>query len=159
MKKFPLFIDISGKKIVVYGAGAIASRRVETLLDFGPKITVYSPAARPGILTAARDGKLGYVCQEYRPGGIPEDAFLVLAATSDGEVNRRIWQECHEKQIPVNVCSDKNLCDFQFPGIVSEKDLVIGINAGGSDHRLAKEWTGRIREMFSNGAQVFHENK
>ena len=40
-KNFPLFVDVSNKKMIVYGAGKIASRRVETLLAFAPSLTVH----------------------------------------------------------------------------------------------------------------------
>ena len=40
---FPLFVDISEKKIVVIGGGAIATRRVKTLLPFAPQIVVVAP--------------------------------------------------------------------------------------------------------------------
>ena len=40
---FPLFVDISEKKIVVIGGGAIATRRVKTLLPFEPQIVVVAP--------------------------------------------------------------------------------------------------------------------
>ena len=33
---FPLFIDLSGKRILVVGAGKIAIRRVRTLCSFTP---------------------------------------------------------------------------------------------------------------------------
>lgn len=51
-----------------------------------------------------------------------------------------------EKGILVNVCSDQTLCDFHFPGIASKGELVIGINAGGKDHHLARKWTEKIRK-------------
>ena len=35
-RQFPVLLDISSKKIYVYGAGRIASRRVKTLLDLSP---------------------------------------------------------------------------------------------------------------------------
>ena len=40
---FPLFVDLSKKKILIVGGGAIASRRVHTLLGFGPRLTVLAP--------------------------------------------------------------------------------------------------------------------
>ena len=40
---FPMFIDLSGKKIAVVGGGKIALRRIRTLLQFGGKLTVVSP--------------------------------------------------------------------------------------------------------------------
>lgn len=95
---------------------------------------------------AAEEGHLVWKREAYQEGTIPADAFMVLAATSDAWVNTQIWKECKEKHILVNVCSDRDLCDFQFPGIASRGDLVIGINAGGQDHRLAKIWTDKIKK-------------
>ena len=140
-KKFPLFIDLTEKKVVVYGAGVIASRRVETLLAFTSSLTVFAPEASERVQRAAEEGHLVWKREAYQEGTIPADAFMVLAATSDAWVNTQIW-----KHILVNVCSDRDLCDFQFPGIASRGDLVIGINAGGQDHRLAKIWTDKIKK-------------
>lgn len=145
-KKFPLFIDLTEKKVVVYGAGVIASRRVETLLAFTSSLTVFAPEASERVQRAAEEGHLVWKREAYQEGTIPADAFMVLAATSDAWVNTQIWKECREKHILVNVCSDRDLCDFQFPGIASRGDLVIGINAGGQDHRLAKIWTDKIKK-------------
>ena len=49
MKKFPFFVDISGWKIVVIGAGTIGTRRIRSLLPFGCEITVVAPAAEKVI--------------------------------------------------------------------------------------------------------------
>ncbi|MBS6395760.1 MAG: bifunctional precorrin-2 dehydrogenase/sirohydrochlorin ferrochelatase [Clostridiales bacterium] len=143
---FPLFLDISNKKINVYGAGRIASRRVGTLLAFAPLLTVFAPEASEGILEAAEEGRLIYKKESYRRGSIGADVFLVLAATDEDSVNEEICRECRSKGILVNVCSDRTLCDFQFPGIAAKGDLVVGINAGGMDHHMAKTWTDRIRK-------------
>ena len=135
-KKFPLFIDLTEKKVVVYGAGVIASRRVETLLAFTSSLTVFAPEASERVQRAAEEGYLVWKREAYQEG----------TATNDAWVNTQIWKECREKHILVNVCSARDLCDFQFPGIASRGDLVIGINAGGQDHRLAKIWTDKIKK-------------
>ena len=96
-RKFPLFLDISDKKIVVYGAGKIASRRVETLLAFTSSLTVFAPEASEPVQKAWKEGKLSYSQEAYVPDSIPEDAFMVLAATNSAEVNEAIWQECRKK--------------------------------------------------------------
>ncbi len=40
---FPMFVDLSDKKIVVVGGGNIATRRVKTLLQFTRNITAVAP--------------------------------------------------------------------------------------------------------------------
>ena len=78
-------------------------------------------------------------------------------------MNNGIYEECQEKGILVNVCSDRTRCDFHFPGIAVKEDLVIGINAGGKDHSLAKKWTDRIRKEveedgYDNQAEKASDN-
>ena len=150
-KNFPLFVDVSNKKMIVYGAGKIASRRVETLLAFAPSLTIIAPEASDSIRRAAEQHLLCHRTERYIPGSIPEDTFLVLAATDDQAVNEAIWQECRKKQILVNVCSNREHCDFQFPGIVKDEDIVIGINAAGTDHHKVKKIRECIEEAFAKG--------
>ena len=38
--RFPVFLDIEDKKILLVGAGQVAVRRIRTLLLFGADITV-----------------------------------------------------------------------------------------------------------------------
>lgn len=144
-RNFPVFMDISNKKIIVYGAGRIATRRVETLLAFAPLLTVFAPEASEEVRAADREGRLAWERRSYEKGSVPKDAWMVLAATDDGAVNEEIYEECKEKGILVNVCSNREHCDFQFPGVAVKDELVIGVNAGGKDHRLAKKWTDKIR--------------
>ncbi len=157
-KQFPLFVDISGKSIMVFGAGKIASRRIAAMLDFQPAITVAAPAAELFVKDLAEKGRLTWEKRTYQAGELSRDVFFVLAATDDGDINREIAGECREKGIPVNVSSDKDLCDFHFPGLAVKDELVIGINAGGSNHRLAKTWTDKIkREVEENGYDTASE--
>ena len=42
---FPLFVDLTSKKILVVGGGTVAARRIESLLDFTEDICLLSPEA------------------------------------------------------------------------------------------------------------------
>ena len=53
-----------------------------------------------------------------------------------------------EKHIPVNVSADQTKCDFFFPGIARHNNLVAGITACGTDHRLAKRAAEAVRDLF-----------
>lgn len=147
---FPLFVNLEGKKIKVFGAGVIAARRIQALLDFGCLLTVTAPEASETVQKFAEEGRLIWKREAYRPGMV-KGAFLVLAATDRPEVNARIREECHELGIPVNVCSDLTLCDFYFPGLAVKEELVVGVTAGGKDHKLARNVTERIRESLAAG--------
>ena len=76
------------------------------------------------------------------------DADLVITATGVADVDDWVWRLCREKQIPVNVSADQRKCDFFFPGIARKGNLVAGITAGGTDHKLVKKVTEAVRSIL-----------
>ena len=145
---FPLFVNLEGKHVIVYGAGKIGSRRILSLLEFGCSLTVIAPEYSDEVKKLSEERKIFLKQEEYQSGSIPQNVCLVLAATSSKEVNARIGAECREKKIPVNISSDKSLCDFYFPGLAICGDLVAGVTAGGADHKRAKEAAEEIRAVL-----------
>ena len=163
---FPLFLDLSHTHLLVVGAGQIALRRIRALLGFAGRITVVAPDAAPGlsdILTETVETETVKAWEERRfcePDvrkrtkvvweqrkfceSDLDGKMMVLAATDDKALNAEIAKACRRRGILVNVCSDAALCDFQFPSIVREGDLVVGVNASGRNHRLVKETRKKI---------------
>lgn len=138
---FPMFVDLSASRALVVGAGRIAARRVGTLRRFCGDITVVAPEIGPGFEGAA------VVKRDFLPGDL-EGMDLVLACTDDGDLNAEIARLCRDRGIPVNVSSDRALCDFYFPGVAVRGDVVAGVTASGADHRLARRATQAVRETL-----------
>jgi siroheme synthase-like protein len=151
---FPVYIDLSGRDILIVGAGTIAARRIRTLCGFADHMTVVAPVIREEITELADHYPITLCLREFRVEDL-QGKSLVLAATNDRELNRQIWRQCKAQQIPVNVCSDQSLCDFQFPSIVCDGDVVIGINASGRDHSLVKKTRQKLEQLL----QVKEEEK
>ena len=143
---FPMFIDLTDRKIFVAGGGRIARRRIEALVKFGADIHVAAPLVCPEIALLAGEGKIKTVLREYRPSDLDGMEFAI-AATDDREVNRAVYAECRKKGIPVNVADDKTLCDFYFPALVLTDNVVIGIGSGGESPGKVKEVRQRIEKL------------
>lgn len=143
---FPMFIDLTDRKIFVAGGGRIARRRVEALVKFGADIHVAAPRVCPEIALLAKEGKVKTVLREYRPSDLDGMDFAI-AATDAREVNRAVYAECRKRGIPVNVADDKTLCDFYFPALVLTDDVVIGIGSGGESPGRVKEVRQRIEKL------------
>ena len=143
---FPMFIDLTDRKIFVAGGGRIARRRIEALVKFGADIHVAAPRVCPEIALLAGEGKIKTVLREYRPSDL-EGMDFAIAATNDREVNRAVYEECRKRGIPVNVADDKTLCDFYFPALVLTDDVVIGIGSGGESPGRVKEVRQRIEKL------------
>ena len=143
---FPMFIDLTDRKIFVAGGGRIARRRIEALVKFGADIHVAAPRVCPEIALLAEEGKIKILLREYRPSDLDGMEFAI-AATDDREVNRAVYAECRKRGIPVNVADDKTLCDFYFPALVLTDDVVIGIGSGGESPGRVKEVRQRIEKL------------
>ena len=154
---FPMFVDLSDKKIVVVGGGNIATRRIKTLLQFTRNITAVAPKT---TMELHELGKAGFVNLINRPVKRSDFtmAFMVIAATNDWKLNDEIYRVCKEEGIyvnvaddmgiTVNVCSDKTKCDFYFPGIYMQDEVVVGITASGLNHKKARKVRVAIQEAM-----------
>ena len=79
-KRFPLFVDLAGKKALVIGGGTVGLRRAEVLARFGAEVTVVSP-------TLSREvERIRHIPRKYTLGDL-EGAFLAVAAADDPQVN------------------------------------------------------------------------
>lgn len=150
---FPLFMDLREKEILVFGGGSIAARRVKVLLQYGAGIKVIAPKISEELeLLAEENQRLLLTYRKYRPSELKQPDF-VLAATDDQSVNAMIYRECRHKGIFVNNASDREMCDFYFPGIASSGDITIGVTANGKDHKKAAEITEKIRTWLKGEYQ------
>lgn len=143
-RKFPLYIDLGGKPVTLVGGGAIAARRAKTLSQFDVDLTVIAPSIDDAIRALP-----GVTCveQPWNPELLGEAVF-VLTATDSEAVNASVVATCRERGIPVNDASNQNRCDFQFPAVAIRGDVVVGVNAGGTDHSLVRRIAAAIRTLL-----------
>ena len=149
---FPMFVDLSDKKIVVVGGGNIATRRVKTLLQFTRNITAVAPKT---TMELHELGKAGYVNLINRPVKRSDFdmAYMVIAATNDWKLNDEIHLVCKEEGIYVNVADDKSKCDFYFPGVYMKDEVVVGITASGLNHKKARKVRVAIQEAMEESTE------
>ncbi len=145
---FPLYVDLSERNILVVGGGVVGTRRARVLSEFAGQITVVSPQVTEEMRELA---SLDCITLLQRPFEERDLAGMdvVLAATNDAVLNQKIAEMCRELGIPVNVSSDRTACDFLFPSVVADGNLVIGINASGEDHRKVKETRQKLEDMIT----------
>lgn len=134
---FPMFVDLSDKKIVVVGGGNIATRRVKTLLKFTRNIKAVAPQMTQELLELGKTGFVETLLRPVRRSDFAE-AYMVITATNDHKLNDEIYHICKAEGIYVNVADDKEKCDFYFPGVYLQDELVVGITASGQDHKKAR---------------------
>lgn len=152
MAFFPLFIEMKNRKILVAGAGRIASRRIRVLAEFDADVTVVAKEASQEVIVLAERGKIRFIQEDYRAyrNRLEEEGpfFMVLAATGEDETDRLAEADGRTRGAFVNVAGDRNRSDFYFPGIARVQNVTAGITAEGTDHALARRMTDKVRECL-----------
>lgn len=150
MSYFPLFFDLKNKHILVVGAGTIASRRIRGLAEAGARVLVIAPDFQEETLELAERNDVIVELQRSTYEAAEDlqlnDYFLICAATGDADLDRRIVEDAGKAGVPANAASDRALCDFYFPGLVKDENLIIGVSSGGRDHAKVARVCKNIRE-------------
>jgi len=137
MNYLPIFFDVKGKQCIVIGAGPIASRKVDLLHSAGAEVTVISPVLADEMTRFEQEGKIKWYERTYQPGDL-KDAWLVIAATNDQEVNRQIVAEADDLKIPCNRVESPDMGSFIMPSIINRDPVQIAVSTGGASPVLAR---------------------
>lgn len=136
MPLLPLFVDLKGRCCVVVGGGAVAERKVRTLLEAGARVKVISPSLTPSLQRWLQEGLLEYEAHPFREEDV-EGAALVVAATEDQGLNRRIAEAARRGGAWANVAAGGG-GDAFFGAILRRGDLVVAISTGGACPLLSR---------------------
>ena len=134
----PLFIDCSGRRIVIFGGGAVAARKA-AYFSKEARVLVISRSFAQKIDSLSVEQKLMDVNGESDASisDLIEDAFLVIGALSDPSQNNRIGRLCHTKGILFNN-ADGEAGDVILPAISSGEHFTLAISTGGSSPAISR---------------------
>jgi precorrin-2 dehydrogenase / sirohydrochlorin ferrochelatase len=143
---YPVFLNLEGKRVVVIGGGEVAERKVESLLGIEAAVIVVSPEVTPGLAALARQERITLHRRLYQTGDC-DGATLVLSATDDAELSRRVFEEARPAGALVNTADQPGLCDFFMPAVVRQGRIAIAISTGGASPGLAAQLRRTISEV------------
>jgi precorrin-2 dehydrogenase / sirohydrochlorin ferrochelatase len=154
VRYYPIFLDLLGLKVVVVGGGAVAERKVRTLLQCGAKIVVVSPWLTSRLTGLAKKGSIHYRKRTYRAQDL-QGATMVLATTDNRKIQQIIVQDARRKRILVNVADRVELCDFIAPSILRRGDLTFAFSTGGASPGLAQKLRRDLGQQFGQAYADF----
>lgn len=149
MALFPLFADLKDKSVLVVGGGAVAERKIASLLNAGAKVRAGAPEFSETLRQLAAQGKITLIEGEFQPAWLNE-AWLIIAATDDRAVNRHIASLADQAHRFINVVDDPELSSFQMPSIVDRSPLMIAVSSSGSAPVLARRIRERLESLFDH---------
>jgi len=147
MSYFPIFLDMSGKKAVVLGGGIVAQRKIETLLECGAVVHVISKSLTPELQNLHKNGEITFLATKFEDHYL-EDAFILIIATDDSDLNRKVSEIAKQRNILVNAVDQPEECSFIVPSVIKRGDLFIAISTSGKSPALAKKIRESLEDRF-----------
>lgn len=146
MKKYPLFIDLQGRRVPVIGGGVAALRKARLIAAAG---------ARPVFIWQDIDAEIERAfgaAAEYvdcRPAAADlADAPIAFVAVDDADGPERWAAMARDAGALVNVVDRPDLCDFTTPSIVDRGALTIAISTDGAGPVYGRDLRARIEAML-----------
>ncbi len=137
---FPLFLKLSGRRVIVVGAGPVAASKVKSLLDTGAEITVIAPDFVPEL----ERSDLILVRRTFRPSDL-DGAWLVVAAAPP-EVNREVRAAAEPRGVFVNAMDHPETCSAYAGGVLTRGGVTVAVSSNGEAPALA----GLLREALES---------
>src|SRR5437773_2487434 len=146
MDPYLLGLRLEGRRVVVVGGGAVASRRVPALLDAGADVLLVSPKVTASLEDLAAAGRIRWEPRCYRPGDCA-GAWLVCACTDDPEVNAAIAAAAEAQRTWYVRADDAAASAAWTPASGRAGDVQVGVLSGDPRHSAA------IRDAVVDGLQ------
>ena len=152
MLETPFYIaclKLTGRRCVVVGGGDVGLEKVEGLLACDGQVVLVAPEATEPLRALAAEGSIRWERREYETGDL-EGTFIAVAATSDTDVNIRVFEDAERRAMLVNVVDVPPLCNFILPAIHRSGPLAIAISTAGASPALAKRLKREIAAQYGD---------
>jgi precorrin-2 dehydrogenase / sirohydrochlorin ferrochelatase len=134
---YPIFLDLTGRPVLVVGGGSVAEGKVEGLLAAGAHVTVVSPTVTPRLAGWVASGRIDHLARAYQAGDLA-GRRLTLVATDDSTVTGAVAAEGRKRGIWVNAADEPARCDFILPAVIRRGRLAVAVSTGGASPAAAR---------------------
>jgi precorrin-2 dehydrogenase/sirohydrochlorin ferrochelatase len=141
--RFPVALELSGRRCVVTGGGPGAEGKARALLEAEADVVVIAATVTDGLRDLVRRGELSHLARRYERGDLV-GAFLVIAADADRAMRAEVFAEAEAERVLCNAIDDVEHCHFAVPSIVRRGELLVAISTGGRAPALAKRLRRRL---------------
>lgn len=144
---YPLFIDFTGKKVLIVGGGRVGARRAKYLLSAGAEVTVLSKEFSKGL----EDSKAELVKADAFKTDIDYSRyFLVVAATDDEKVNNKVSLRAMDAGALACNASDHTKGDIVFPMVADVAGHTLAYTTLGENPKLLAKIKKLIEDEFES---------
>ena len=136
-------LNLDSKYVIVIGGGTEGVRKVRGLLGQNCKITVISNRFNRYLLSLDKSGKIQLVKAKLKDAKILDDyknPFLILAATNDKLLNRKLVDKGRQMGSFVYAADDPLYSDFSYASVINIEGIMqVAISTSGKSPIMARK--------------------
>ena len=146
-------LNVNNKKAVVIGGGTEGLRKVHGLLDQGCEITVITSRLNKELRSMSHDRKIKLIKRRIKDATVLDkfkDIFLILAATDNRQLNRKLVMKGRTMGAFVYAADDPLMSDFSYTSLVNIEGLVqVAISTSGKSPIMARKIRMKAERMLN----------
>jgi uroporphyrin-III C-methyltransferase/precorrin-2 dehydrogenase/sirohydrochlorin ferrochelatase len=146
---YPLGLKLDGRRVLVVGGGAVATRRVPALLAAGADVVLVSPHLTPALQTHADAGRITWRPRRFEPSDV-DGAWLVQVAVNDPSAAAEVSTAAEERRVFCVRADDRHAATAWTPAVTRHGPVTVGV-LGGGDPRRAVAVRDAIRDLLAAG--------
>jgi siroheme synthase-like protein len=146
---YPVYLDLRNRPALVVGGGAVAERKVESLMEAGARVTLVSPQATEALCQHSEAGRIVLHRRRFELSDL-DGVCLVISATDDTAVQAKVAAAAEARNIPVNTVDIPELCTFIVPAVVRRGSVTVAISTGGKSPSLAAALRSRMESVLTD---------
>ena len=146
---YPLGLKLDGRRVLVVGGGAVATRRVPALLAAGADVVLVSPHLTPALQTHAGAGRITWRPRRFEPSDV-DGAWLVQVAVNDPNAAAEVSTAAEERRVFCVRADDRHAATAWTPAVTRHGPVTVGV-LGGGDPRRAVAVRDAIRDLLAAG--------
>ncbi len=134
---YPVFIDLTDKKVLLVGGGEVAFRKARTLFKSPCCLLVVAKQFSPPFVGWLKNNGIGHQERSYLDGEA-SGYFLIISATDDPHLNRKVFEDAKTSDRLINVVDQPQLCNIYIPALLQRDSLQVAISTNGKCPALAR---------------------
>ena len=144
---YPVFLKLHQLRVLQIGGGNVGYEKLTSLLSNSPDtaITIVAPVILDEVKELVSQHPACTIIKRNFEDADLENKEIVICATDNNELHKRIKELANAKKLLVNVADTPELCDFYLGSIVQKGNLKIAISTNGKSPTIAK----RIKEVLN----------
>ncbi|WP_033344497.1 uroporphyrinogen-III C-methyltransferase [Catenuloplanes japonicus] len=146
---YPLALRLTGRKVLVVGGGAVATRRVPALLSAGARVLLVSPHLTPALQSLADAGRITWAARRFEAADV-DDAWLVQVAVNDAAAAAEVSVAAEERRVFCVRADDRAAATAWTPAVTRHGAVTVAVTGGGDPHR-AQVVRDAIRDGLADG--------